>query len=159
MTAPTNVAASSVCPATRPSLRRAQATQQASSSEARAALSVAASRIAGVYRPLRGGTPAPRRASGTRLITAPWTLVDTFEHGGKRYLVAQHDVDAATDLSPRERTVLAAAAAGHHDKLIAHDLGLADSTVRVLLFRARRKLGAASRAEAITCFRATTRRV
>lgn len=125
-----------------------------------AALGVAASRIAEACDPLRGGAPSPQRAAAKRLVAGRWSLVDTFEHGGKRYLVAEQNgaaVDAAPDLSPRERTVLAAAAAGHHNKLIAYDLGLADSTVRVLLFRAIRKLGVASRAEAITHFGATTR--
>lgn len=36
----------------------------------------------------------------------------------------------------------------HHHKLIAYELGLAASTVRVLFFRAMRKLGAANRSEA-----------
>jgi DNA-binding CsgD family transcriptional regulator len=40
------------------------------------------------------------------------------------------------------------------DKLIAYELGLAHSTIRVLLARAAQKLGARSRAELLERFRA-----
>ncbi len=56
-------------------------------------------------------------------------------------------------LTRREQEVLAAAARGHHNKLIAYDLGLAHSTVRVLLHRAATKLGAGSRSEAVARWR------
>lgn len=123
--------------------------------EARDALSVAAARIEEA-RILPGG-PDPANAAGAwkGLVATRWKLVDEFERDGKRYVVAQQntpEVDA--ELSPRERAVVAAAAMGHHDKLIAYDLGVADSTVRVLMFRATRKLRAANRAEAIVRFRA-----
>ena len=48
-------------------------------------------------------------------------------------------------LSAREREVLSNAALGSSNKEIAHTLGLAHSTVRVLLTRAARKLGASNR--------------
>jgi DNA-binding CsgD family transcriptional regulator len=48
-------------------------------------------------------------------------------------------------LSPRERQVVAFARLGRSSKSIAYELGLADSTVRVLLRRARMKLGLAAR--------------
>ena len=100
-------------------------------------------------------SPSPWRG----LAASRWSLVDTFERDGRRYVVAEQT--ARTDaeaLSPRERAVLTAAAADHHDKLIAYDLGLADSTVRVLLYRATRKLGAKNRSDAIARFRAATAR-
>jgi DNA-binding NarL/FixJ family response regulator len=50
-------------------------------------------------------------------------------------------------LSYRERQVLTYKLRGEEDKAIAHDLGLIDSTVRVLLRRAAAKLGCASRDE------------
>ena len=99
---------------------------------------------------------AARRANAWKeLNDTRWTLVDKFESDGKRYVLVQQDAErteAANALSPREHAVLVAAAAGHHNKLIASDLGLASSTVRVLLFRAMRKLGASNRAEAIAMF-------
>jgi DNA-binding NarL/FixJ family response regulator len=83
-------------------------------------------------------------------------LVDSFARSGTHYVVAERDereLDRRTALSPREYAARASAAAGQHDKLIAYELGLADSTVRVLLFRACRKLGATSRADGIARFR------
>jgi DNA-binding NarL/FixJ family response regulator len=41
---------------------------------------------------------------------------------------------------------------GHSNKVIAYELGLAASTVRVLVHRAARKLGANTREEAIASF-------
>jgi DNA-binding CsgD family transcriptional regulator len=63
--------------------------------------------------------------------------------------------DAETALTRREQEVLAQAALGHHNKLIAYDLGVAHSTVRVLLHRAAAKLGAGSRGEAVRRFTST----
>ncbi|MEO8178032.1 MAG: protein kinase [Deltaproteobacteria bacterium] len=53
-------------------------------------------------------------------------------------------------LSAREQQVTALAALGRSNKLIAYELGLAHATVRVLIARAARKIGARSRAELIT---------
>jgi DNA-binding NarL/FixJ family response regulator len=50
-------------------------------------------------------------------------------------------------LSEREREVLWHLSLGHETKVIACDLGLADSTVRVLLVRIATKLGTRSHAE------------
>ena len=137
------------------------ATGDATLNDARAALSLAATRIEEARGPMRSGDTARAVGGWKGLVSARWTLVDKFERDGKRFLVAQqnaHEIDVANDLSPRERAVMAAAAAGHHDKLIAYELGVAHSTVRVLLFRAMRKLGAKTRAEALEAFRAATTR-
>jgi DNA-binding NarL/FixJ family response regulator len=50
-------------------------------------------------------------------------------------------------LTARERDVVARALRGSANKVIAYDLGLAHSTVRVLMARAATKLGAHSRDE------------
>jgi DNA-binding CsgD family transcriptional regulator len=89
------------------------------------------------------------------LVDGRWSLVDHFESDGKRYVVARrNDVDVAgySELSTRERQVLAYAALGHSNKLIAYELGLADSTVRVLLYRAAAKLGATRREDLIASY-------
>jgi DNA-binding CsgD family transcriptional regulator len=52
-------------------------------------------------------------------------------------------------LSERERQVVALAIAGYENKEIAHELGLAYSTVRVLMARAARKIGARGRREIV----------
>jgi len=84
------------------------------------------------------------------LVSARWTLIDHFESDGRRYVLAQEnepDPRSGPELSPRERQVLANAALGRSNKEIAYALGLAHSTVRVLLTRAARKLGATSRGQ------------
>lgn len=57
--------------------------------------------------------------------------------------------EEVVDLSPREREALALVAEGYTDVAIGEVLGVAVSTVRTLLTRVRRKLGAAGRAEAV----------
>jgi len=91
------------------------------------------------------------------LVDARWSLVDHVDTDGKRMIVAQRNESATSgkpELSPREREVLAYAALGHSNKLIAYELGLAHSTVRVLLARASAKLGARGRQETVRRFRA-----
>jgi DNA-binding CsgD family transcriptional regulator len=104
---------------------------------------------------------APERAldEWKGLVAARWSLVEHFESDGKRYILAcQNDPEVAGPslLSQREQQVLAFAALGHHTKLIAYELGISDSTVRVLMSRATAKLGASSREEAITAFTSST---
>jgi len=52
-------------------------------------------------------------------------------------------------LTPRERQILAAVAAGHRDTAIAAELGIAPSTVAALLRSAMGKLGARTRVQAV----------
>ena len=93
------------------------------------------------------------------LVDAELSLLDHFERGGKRYIVAVANPPRASSrglssLPPRERQVAAAAAAGRSNKLIAYELGIAYSTVRVLLSRAAKRLGAKSRRELVAIVRA-----
>jgi DNA-binding CsgD family transcriptional regulator len=84
------------------------------------------------------------------MVNARWTLVDRFEHDGRRYVLARENEPQARGpqaLTTRERQVARLAAIGHSSKLIAYELGIADSTARVLLARSMRKLGAHSRAD------------
>ena len=55
----------------------------------------------------------------------------------------------STDLSPREREIVARAARGATDKEIADDLGLTVATLRTYWTRVRDKLGAVNRTHAI----------
>jgi DNA-binding CsgD family transcriptional regulator len=90
------------------------------------------------------------------LVDARWTLLDRFDSDGKRFVIAaRNDVALKTPapLSERERQVLAFAALDHSNKEIAYELGLAPATVRVLMVRAARKLGASGRGDAIVSFR------
>jgi DNA-binding CsgD family transcriptional regulator len=82
------------------------------------------------------------------LVSAQWTLVDRFESDGKRYVLARENEPlpaAEPTFTRRERQVVALLAIGHHTKLIAYELGISDATVRVLLGRAMRKVGAKTR--------------
>lgn len=96
------------------------------------------------------------------LVDGELTLLDHFERGGQRYVVAvanppRSSTPGLESLAPRERHVVAAAAAGHSNKLIAYELGIAASTVRVLLSRAAQRLGATSRRELVAIVRARGR--
>jgi DNA-binding CsgD family transcriptional regulator len=94
-------------------------------------------------------------ASWRGLVGARWSLVDSFESDGKRYVVARVNETTAGPqaLSTRERQVLGYAALGHATKQIAYELGIAETTVRVLLARAVAKLGAKNREQAVQKWR------
>ena len=110
--------------------------------------------------PMRRADPDGAVELWRTLVDAELTLLDHFQRGGKRYVVAVANppesaaARALSSLAPRERQVVAAAAAGRTNKLIAYELGLADSTVRVLLARAARRLGASTRQELVAIVRA-----
>ncbi len=98
---------------------------------------------------------ALRRSRG--LIDARWTLVDQYERGGSHYILARENAPApsgSAGLSKRERQVVALATLGRTNKMIAYELGLAHSTVRVLMARASAKLHTASRRELVAQQRA-----
>jgi DNA-binding CsgD family transcriptional regulator len=97
-----------------------------------------------------------RKAGGPALdlwrpmVAARWTLVESFEENGRRYVVARENQAPAEKLealTQRERQVVLQAALGFTTKEIAYALGLSDSTVRVLMARAVKRFGARSRAE------------
>jgi DNA-binding CsgD family transcriptional regulator len=98
----------------------------------------------------RTGAESPEGLRRWRPLTrARWTLVDSFERGGARYVVArenQSQVAGLSSLSDRERQVIAYLALGQSTKETAYALGIADATVRVLTARAAAKLGVRSRA-------------
>jgi DNA-binding CsgD family transcriptional regulator len=84
------------------------------------------------------------------LTRARWTLVDSFERGGARYIVARENqsaVEGLESLTDRERQAVVYLAIGQSTKETAYALGIADATVRVLLARAATKLGVRSRGE------------
>jgi DNA-binding CsgD family transcriptional regulator len=86
------------------------------------------------------------------LVAGTWSLVDVFDRDGRRYVIAQPNapvVPPVTRLSSRESQVVACAALGHSNKLIAYELGLAPSTIAAHLARATAKLGATTRADLV----------
>lgn len=107
---------------------------------------------------LRGTGPRSDRAlrAWSPVVAGRWTLLDEFSRGEDRYVVARYNEPSArgpATLTKRERQVLSLAAVGQDNKTIAYALGLAHSTVRVLMARAAQKLEAKDREEAIVQFR------
>ncbi|HTA93186.1 MAG TPA: LuxR C-terminal-related transcriptional regulator [Polyangiaceae bacterium] len=84
------------------------------------------------------------------LNSARWTLVDSYEEGGRRYIVArENQVEARRfgDLTDRERQIVVHASLGMTNKQIAYTLGISDATVRVLMARAAKRFGVRTRKE------------
>jgi DNA-binding CsgD family transcriptional regulator len=94
--------------------------------------------------------PDGATAMWTALTAGEWSLVDQFERDGRRFIVARANPPDCNDpraLAPRERTVAHLAALGKSNKLIAYELGIAESTVASHLSAAMRKLGVGRRVE------------
>lgn len=95
------------------------------------------------------------------LVESSWTLLDEVDTDGKRFIVAVDNRPPTRvpqgQLSEREHQVLTQASLGHSNKVIAYELGLSDATVRVLIHRASRKLGTATRADTLAKFTARDR--
>lgn len=126
------------------------ATGDAQQPEARDTLRDAVLRIEKARGRQRREAPTQALGSWQALVDGKWSLVDQVELDGRRYVVARENEPRApgpTALSDREKQVLGYARLGHHDKLIAYELGIKDSTVRVLMSRAKAKLGVRTRAE------------
>jgi DNA-binding CsgD family transcriptional regulator len=98
--------------------------------------------------PMRLKEPDKSLAGWKALVSGRWSLIDQIENDGRRYIVARENEPLAPGpdaLTAREKQVIGYAKLGHHNKLIAYELGIADSTVRVLLARAAAKLGVRTR--------------
>jgi DNA-binding NarL/FixJ family response regulator len=81
------------------------------------------------------------------LVLGRWVVVDRFEAGGRRYFVVRPALRPT--LSPREAQIVACAAEGRSNKVIAYELGLRIGTVSSSLSAALRKLGLESRADLV----------
>jgi DNA-binding CsgD family transcriptional regulator len=89
------------------------------------------------------------------LVAGRWSLLEQFESDGRRYILARENAPRSpgpSSFTPRERQVVGYAALGHDNKVIAYDLGIAHSTVKVLMARAAQKLGVGTRAEVIAAY-------
>lgn len=88
----------------------------------------------------------------TALVSGRWSLVDRFERGGRRYIVARRNEHSLPDpraLTVRERAIAHLAALGKPNKLIGYELGLAESTIGSHLSTIMRKLGVTRRVDLI----------
>jgi DNA-binding CsgD family transcriptional regulator len=92
-------------------------------------------------------------ASWRTLVQRRFTLADEPGGRGPGAQIAVYEnppvPQAFLPLTEREREVASFFVLGHSTKIIAYELGISDSTVRVLLSRIRSRLGAASRAELV----------
>jgi DNA-binding CsgD family transcriptional regulator len=116
--------------------------------------------VRNVEHPTTGADLGELRDARKERVHARWTLVQHLVHDGRRYILAQENERRPCpvgELSSRERQVMTEASMGHSNKEIAYSLGLANSTVRVLLARAATKLGARTRADAVDEFAARAR--
>jgi DNA-binding CsgD family transcriptional regulator len=135
-----------------PEGRVAHVEPPAQSSEARQRLAEAVRLREWAQGSIRRDAPERALEAWQGLVSARWTLVDQLETDGKRYILARENVPsprAGAGLSQREREVAALAALDRTNKMIAYELGIAHSTVRVLLGRACAKLGVSSRDELV----------
>jgi DNA-binding CsgD family transcriptional regulator len=117
---------------------------------------VAAHVAAGMRR--RCEPPALRTSDGddaalAALRAGEWIVVDAFDRGGARFVVAKQGAHkSGRALTAREEDIVARAAKGHANKRIAKELGLAPSTVAGHLARAATKLGVRTRVEMTRAF-------
>ncbi len=105
---------------------------------------------------LRRTDPDRALALWRGLVAGRWSLVDHFDHDGRRYVVAKRnppEVRPWHELTEREAVVVAFVAQGQTHKIIAYQLGLSPSAVGESLRRACRKLGAGSRLDLVAAYR------
>jgi DNA-binding CsgD family transcriptional regulator len=134
--------------------RTLHAERVASSAEAREKLRAAA---VGIDRSRARKHRADALDAWKAMVDARWTLVDRFDHDGRRFFVAYRNdfpLPDARRLTRREQQVVAFAALGSTSKLIAYELGISVSSVTTALSSAARKLGVRSRAELVLLARA-----
>lgn len=99
----------------------------------------------GVSAAVRRASPAEAAAVWRQLLQGEWVEVDRIDDGcGRRLVLARFDGTRPRPwhlLSRREKTVVAAVAAGRSNRQIAELLGISVSTVAGHLRTARKKLG------------------
>lgn len=99
---------------------------------------------------IRGGDDDRALQGWKALVDGRWSMVDTFDSDGRRFLVARRNEPGTRPvplLDERERAVLGYRAAGHSIKLIAYELGRSEAWVSRALKGAMGKLGLRSAAE------------
>jgi len=105
----------------------------------------------------KGGETHSALAEWWALIRGRWSIVDWFDSGGRRYVLALPNpphVPNPRGLTKREQQVVAFAALGDSHKLIAYRLGLSRSRVTQVLTSSMRKLGVKTQAELVAKLRA-----
>ena len=106
---------------------------------------------------LRRVDPERSLALWRGLVDGRWSLVEQFDHDGKRFVVAKRNslpLRPWHTLTERELQTVALVAEGQGLKLVAYQLGVSIATASRDLQRAARKLGLASRLKLLSAYRA-----
>jgi DNA-binding CsgD family transcriptional regulator len=93
----------------------------------------------------------------TALVKGRWSMVDWFDHDDRRFVLAlpnAPNVDDPRGLTEQEAQVISYVVAGHTNKLIGYQLGLSKARISTLVSSSMRKIGARTRAELVTKWRA-----
>ncbi len=107
--------------------------------------------------PLRHTDPDRALRIWRDLVGGRWSLVDHFDHDGRRFVVAKRNAPnkrSWSALTEREARVVAQMALGQSHKIIADALGISITAVASDLASARTKMGARSRLELAASYRA-----
>lgn len=105
---------------------------------------------------LRETDPEKALAAWKALVWGRWSLVDWFDSGGRRYVLAIPNSPHITDprgLTESENQVVACAMLGDSNKMISYRLGLSASQVSRLMRSAMKKLGFRTRAHLVKTVR------
>ncbi|MDX2089283.1 MAG: LuxR C-terminal-related transcriptional regulator [Kofleriaceae bacterium] len=100
--------------------------------------------------PLRRRDPNAALALWTGLVNGRWTLVDYWDHDGRRFFAAHANAPRFEDprrLREREIAALTLTSEGATPKEIAYALGISNSNARAVLASGVRKLGLRGRAD------------
>jgi DNA-binding NarL/FixJ family response regulator len=125
------------------------AERDARSAESRAALREAVRRMERARRRSIRADSETALGLWRAMVDGRWSLLERFESGGRRILVARRNDPASRPshaLSELERKVVALLAVGHSQKLCAYELGRAESTIHDVAASAMTKMGVGSRA-------------
>lgn len=127
----------------------------------REALRAAAQRLDQSCKCVYPGTADRARRLCEDLLQGRWTLVDWFDAGGRRFIIArpsgQHP-GFTRGLSERERQVALSAARGESNKVTGYRLGIGPSQVSTNLKAAMHKLRVRSKAQLVVMMHLLNRR-
>lgn len=111
---------------------------------AREALRLAVRRIESARGPMRKKDPEAALSMWQGLVQGRWSLVDYWDHDGRRFFAAHPNAPGVTDpraLRPPEIAALSLAKDGASPKEVAYALGITASNARALLSGGLRKIG------------------
>lgn len=136
-----------------PSGRVLHATASAQKVRARTSLSEAVLRAEKARGKLRRTDGAEATRLWSALVGGRWSILETVERDGKRFLLARRNELAGSDLvalTKDESDVVWLSAQGHSHKYVAYELGLSVASVLRRLRSAMKKLRVTSRRELLT---------